>query len=704
MHKYLGLILLLLFIFSGGCSKSDTQSDIPSDSITTSKPLEKINYINSSSDIIGLTVSSEDELFVHERNGYIKRYNSEGTLIKEYPHTIDLIAMCWYEGTLYAYDAVKTQIVSMNIEDGTITPVSENLEVEMIQNFTVAGNYLYLLAIPEVEQYNVTRLYQIDITSGKIRDTNEENILAVYGASDGTLYYYANRDNAYALYTYDSAKGNSQKLYDMNGIGQISAFVYENDYMIFSPLTEPCLRAIKSSENFDAVLDKDIIIPSGNFISYSKGNLVYFGVLLDSDKENSIKSIFIDDIDNFVDPDDEIIPDMLVIWAPQPFFLDASKINKKSGLNAKIIERIVQADVLLTEIMSGSSDIDIYITNFNSPLANGIKEKGMHVPLNESKTIMEYKEKYFDYIADSMQTPSGDVWMLPLYINAYVIWYVPENTERFNIKPEDFSNFNSFMDLCSRMPKTGSFAAYIDSPYSFWIGCYNQYNLFFNDYSNKKVNFDTALLKNIFDKLWTGVEYKAEYGRYFHPVFRSSIDDYHGELLLESSAYDKTKLIFKCDLISEQLNIPQKIKKHYSVSPEYPTEYTLEGWRALPEPRISPDVNKNVINMWCAFINPYSKNKENAIKYMEAIAKHPFDFITYYTTAIYFKDKEMYANVYDITQPAFDDVYNIMSNGIINSSRFYPSNVIIDDYISGKLTLNEAIAKIQREAEMWLNE
>ena len=57
----------------------------------------------------------------------------------------------------------------------------------------------------------------------------------------------------------------------------------------------------------------------------------------------------------------------------------------------------------------------------------------------------------------------------------------------------------------------------------------------------------------------------------------------------------------------------------------------------------------------------------------------------------------MYADRYDITQPAFEDIYNIVKDGMINSRcGFYINGNIIDDYQNGRLTLDEAIALIQR--------
>lgn len=70
-----------------------------------------------------------------------------------------------------------------------------------------------------------------------------------------------------------------------------------------------------------------------------------------------------------------------------------------------------------------------------------------------------------------------------------------------------------------------------------------------------------------------------------------------------------------------------------------------------------------------------------------------------------FKDKAMYEKVYDISSLTFNDLYNIMSDGMTLKTPFpYGIQEYIDDYQNGRLTLDEAVAVQQREAEMWLNE
>jgi ABC-type glycerol-3-phosphate transport system substrate-binding protein len=286
-----------------------------------------------------------------------------------------------------------------------------------------------------------------------------------------------------------------------------------------------------------------------------------------------------------------------------------------------------------------------------------------------------------------MMTPSGDIWMLPISLDASAIWYVPENLEKFDIRPEELLYLDDFLKLSERMPKEGFPAAYVDSAINFADQMLFQYDMTYNNFKEKKVNYVIPLYKALFEKMWGGWTYKSPKPR--HPLFRNSQDDYQGELITESAPYDKSRVIYKHCGIGKHLNM---------------SSVSLEGWRVLPVPRITPDIKNNYVSMYCAFINPYSKNKELALEHLEAITKVPFDFWLR-EGVLLFKGKEMYEERYDITQPAFEDIYNIMKNGdVSHTGGFFPSLDIIDDYQNDRLTLDEAITAIQREAEMWLNE
>jgi ABC-type glycerol-3-phosphate transport system substrate-binding protein len=697
MHRYILFALAVVLTFLGGCDKSNKAK------ITTT-PYEKINIINNAKDVITFTVSYDGDLFILEPEGLLARYTHDGTLIRDYADTHDFTALCYGDDVLYAYDAVKCQIVCLSIENGKIHEVSDKLEVDEVLKLVEIGDYLYVLAVPDAHgnyepglngyiDYG-ERLYKINLKTGKIKDTEEDKIIAIYGATDGTLYYYAYREDTYSLYSFNQKNGKSKKLYDMKGTGYISSFVYEKDNFICSALENSVIKCIRPSDGMEKEIDDNVFILSGNDMVFLNGNVIYFG-LRSGNETNSISSVYLEDInfDAGVDNTDSNADstkqnkDTISISTPMRAYINPTVVKDISGIKTNIIDQSSYEEALLTEIMSGNPEVDIYITFVGDYVASGVLDKNIYVPLNDSKAINSYMEKCFDYVADVMQSPSGDIWMLPLTLDSDAIWYVPENTEKFEVDLDEFRYLDSFLKLSERMPKTGSYAAYVDYPGNLGCFCHEQYDITYNDYNNNRIDFETPLYKDIFDKMWTGWVNYSQTPR--HPKFRNSKDDYHNELISESAPFDKSKLIYKISGIGNQLNMP---------------DVSLEGWRALPIPHISSDVKGNIVTMICAFINPYSKNKELALEYLEAITKSPIDYNSSSIGTMLFKDKTMYEGHYDTTQPAFEDVFNIIQDGVIRKASYNLNGNIIDDYQNGRFSLDEAVGAIQREAEMWLNE
>lgn len=708
MRKNLLCGLILVLALMAGCSNSKKNN---AEDTVKPQPFQKVNFTNPVNEIITFTVSTDSNLYILGANGLLSAYKNDGTLIREYENTGDLIAVCWHNGMIYAYDAVKQRIITLNTENGEIKNISDELKAEEILKLTFAGEYLYALAVPEVHGDYVPGpnryinfgeiIYQINPKTGEVKNIHEDNIIAIYTASDGKLYYYAYRDDTYALYHYNTKDGQSSKLYDMNDTGYITAFVYEKDYFVYS--NQETVVALNLSDNTEKIVDEQVLILCGNDMTCLYGNVIYFGYRLDY-KPNTIISIYLENIgssihidinagelDNNVNQDksQNVVKENRGRVTISTYFgpsINSTAVKRISGINTRIINQGLNDEVVLTEVMAGNSDVDIYITAPGSYLAEGVLSKGIFVPLNDSIIIKEYKDKCFDYVADAMMSLSGDIWALPLCLEANVIWYVPENIEKFEIDLEEFRYFDDFLKLSERMPKEGFPAAYVDSPFSFANAMHAQYEMINNNFKEKKVNYNTPLYKDIFEKTRSGWVNNTPNPK--HPIFRNS-DDYQGELISESAPYDKSRVIYKFCSIGEHLNVRSD---------------SLEGWRVLPVPRISPDVMKNVVGLEFAFINPHSKNKELALEYLETLTKVSFEYI-HYTSAFLFKDKEMYADRYDISQPAFEDIYNVVKDGkIVGTGGFYLNSDIINNYQNGRLSLDEAVAAIQREAEMWLNE
>ena len=696
MRKYILIALCLLLSILTSCNKHEEER------LSNTELYKEIKFYNQPSEVLTFTVSTDGEIYLIKTDGILSRYKNDGTLVQQYDDVGDITAMCWDNDIIYAYDAVKGQIINLDTADGEIKPISENFEVDEVLKLVKNGNYLYALAIPDAHASFKPGLngymdfgeilYRIDLKNGKIQDLDEDNIIAIYNGKDNNLYYYAYRDDEYALYSYNS-KSKSSKLFNMNDTGYISAFVYEKESFICSDLNNSLIKMINPVDSSETVIDDKVLILSGNDMTYLGGNVIYFALGADKNP-NEIKSVFLDKIkndkqqENGLESDDSKITDKgkIIVSTSQRQYIDTTSLKRISGIGTRIVDQNVYEEVLLTEIMAGNPDVDIYITSYGSYVASGVRDKKIYMPLNDSDIICNYMDKCFDYVAEAMKSQSGDIWALPISLESQVIWYVPENIDKFSIDLNEFTYLDSFFKLSEKIPKDGTYVAYLDYPGNFGGLCHNQYDSLYNDYDNNSINFNTPLYKDLFDKVWTGWVNYSPLPR--HPLFRVSKEDYNNEMIWETASFDKSKLIFKWSGIGDHLNTQN---------------VSLDGWRALPMPRISSDVKKNRVIMRCAFINPYSKNKELALEYLESITKIPFEYSSE-DSVFLFKDEDMYEGKYNTEQVAFIDIYNIINDGFLTESNYLLNYTIIDDYQNGRLTIDEAIAKIQREAEMWANE
>lgn len=153
-----------------------------------------------------------------------------------------------------------------------------------------------------------------------------------------------------------------------------------------------------------------------------------------------------------------------------------------------------------------------------------------------------------------------------------------------------------------------------------------------------------------------------------------------------------------------EYNLKRMVYK-YTSSLSFHLDYgTLDGWRVHPSPKLSEDTRENIVSLIGFIVNPYGKQKELAKAYLEAITEQPVGVYSGYYYPFIFKDMNSYEGAYDITLPAVKDIYEIFKNGKQNTPSYPYDWAIVDDYQQGRLTLEEAIERVQRETEMWLNE
>jgi hypothetical protein len=207
----------------------------------------------------------------------------------------------------------------------------------------------------------------------------------------------------------------------------------------------------------------------------------------------------------------------------------------------------------------------------------------------------------------------------------------------------------------------------------------------------------------------------AGYSRYTHPSEAAA----HNPILQRDwrhiyeetrSADDPNVVYMKCDLFDEFGNPitdddrPERTIFKLETMGEQRQKDNLEDWRVLPLPRLSEDVQRNYFQCVYAVVNPYSKNKDLAVAFLEAAAS---DMLSSVNVPVFvLEDLSKYGGHYDMSVPVYRDMYEIFKDGAVVDYTFDANELhsLIDDYQAGRLTLDKVVIDLQRKADMWLGE
>ena len=123
----------------------------------------------------------------------------------------------------------------------------------------------------------------------------------------------------------------------------------------------------------------------------------------------------------------------------------------------------------------------------------------------------------------------------------------------------------------------------------------------------------------------------------------------------------------------------------------------MEGWRVLPFPSLQSMSEKKPIAVTYALVNPYSKQKEAATKYLEVILENQAKIVE---MPVFFReDTEYYEPYYDTSIPAFKDIYEIFKEADVFYGHSWDlSDQYITEFQRGLITFDEAISRRQKQA------
>ncbi len=725
-----------------GCGKGDAQKSIAESDRSGYETME-FETIVKPEGMDAFVILADGTLLGGGSGEKVYIYQQDGTGQREL--ALDgsyLTFFCADGGALYAYDNNRKAVVELTVgaDTGTegalsadVRVIEDDLAFCMVRNMVALDGKIYVLAIPltkdteqavfsfgagEFEDYG-EQVYCIDAQSGEHSILDLEHITAEYRSEDGRLFFYGWKEERYCLYEYDAKKGEIVNRLSLDNMGNLWNMVVEGGYL-FAVSSTKGLYSLDLKKDDLEVWQPSIFTINGNDLQFYHGNLfvhnMTFGEIqqvlsVGSEGEILANSAVLDRMptDGSLVENDTI--DDAATPTPKPtawpkrtervgvsdtgyLVLNPDEIKRISGLRTKTVERSLELEAFITELMAGNPDVDIYIIGSGSVLVPRIKELGMYTPLNDSEIISGYLGNCFDYIKSAATNENGDIWMAPLYEYCQMTWYVPENMEKFGVTPQELCMLDSYIAVLERLHDEMGEFHYYNHANRFFLQCDSMYDKNYNDYEAGKIDFDTDLYRSIAGFFWPGWD---RYGSATanHPLFFNLYQRMEGEVMTlgKTPDLDKNTVIFKTVDWAEHL---------WAMSLKKTTEM-MEGWRVVPFPKLASENEQNLVSVTCAFVNPYSQQKDAATEYLEVVLENQVRTVR--QPAFFREDVEYYKAYYDTSLPAFQDMYEIFKNASVPQAYSWDtSNEYITEFQRGLISFDEAIARRQRSAVMGLEE
>lgn len=354
-----------------------------------------------------------------------------------------------------------------------------------------------------------------------------------------------------------------------------------------------------------------------------------------------------------------------------------SELSRRAGMNIDIHGYTTENRIL--KILAQDSDIDIYIINgseIKTLLDNKIFE-----PI-DSDIVAHYVSKTFSSVQEICTDDDGNIIMMPLS-HAVMPLLVPKKAvEELDLKPEQIEYYDDFLDYLRSYD--GHRLSY--GVEYFLFNCVeSQYHYYHCDLPNGVFDYDNESFRKLYEST-LGSYVTDENGYYVPshslPIGRDTFD-------VDNNLFSMIQMVYFINR-----NDPELTAKRFD-------EFVL-----YPMPKYDEKITGSVATgAQFAYINPYSKNKESALKLLETISENYFDILNTNMMYTVFSDLSMYPEEIDTNAQLFRDYIEMAENSeILLYSEDFSVTVINDDYKNKRITLDEAIAERTRVVNIMLNE
>ena len=355
---------------------------------------------------------------------------------------------------------------------------------------------------------------------------------------------------------------------------------------------------------------------------------------------------------------------------------DYTKLSQLSGMDLEVHGFTDENRTL--KILAGDKDIDVYF--FFHDDAKYILDNNLVSPI-DSDIIDEFNSKTFDCLQDVCVDKSGNTIMMPLEYSIFSLFVPKQAVEELGLTAQDIEYWEDFYNYLTDY--NGPRKSYGNGMVLFYL-IEMQYHYYHCDLDNGEFDYDNEDFRRLYETLLGNWVFDGQ--SYNQPYF----------LNVPLNNFDPDENLFDLNGISRYL----------SLSDPENNEMRAQEFVTFPVPKYDEKVEKNMLSVASfAYINPYSENKEAAVKLLETIAENYYSIVSSNCAYFIFSDTSMYPKAIDTESQLFKDFIAMSDNSEI---LFYDFNDVVSEidheYTCMELTLDEAIEERTRVVDIKLNE
>lgn len=694
MKKILAFSLIVVLLLSGGCGADNGSiSEHTEEYNVEGFVFNDIEFENR--EIIDSFAVMDDNrtALLYGKSDTAKRCfgiyeNSALTAEKEIPAAYCTICYDSGENCFYAFNSIEKEIHKMDENFDYISTVSEEPQAFEIKSMDIIDGRLYYIICTK-NQYDLDvqlealdektgymdfgeAAYSLDTKSGEKKTLDIKNVIC-QSVSGGKLYYYTHGSGGYCLNEYNRENERLDLLRSVQDTGYVSCFALCGEKLYFMRQGDSAISEMDMKTGSILYIFGDTsAIKSSDFKVYKSEPIVL------NREDMSIRGLKgIQRTDSGLL---EYSGESLVIGYYSKFYfpIDLKKLGEDTGITAKIFEYPIYDDEIKLKLLSGDSDVDIYIFSTNRRIGRDMRTMRCYEPITNTGILSEL-EASFDWAADYSAADNGDIWCMPICTNQQALFYLPENLERLGIEVSELTGFDGFFSALEKLSADGRYGFYSVTQ-NFADTMTASYNI-----NHSFFDFDNDIFRNMFTRIysdWVLWSNPAE-GKSENPLF-SNI--YQTKAKTPISAENAAVVFDSVEMFRSDISDSEK-------------------WYAAGLPRLSDSEEKYPVSIEFAVINPCSKKKAAAEAYLGYIAENRFMYRL--KKSFLYKDLALYDDSFDKSAAYFEGLYALSENSAVFEALLEIKDGYLEDVIAyqkGENTLDEYISALERASEMTAKE